>query len=352
MLAWYACARLGAVGVTTNNRSVANEINYFATHTGCVGAITQPQYAALVAEAAPELKWIVVTADNSGVPATDDELAHGNESFESLFGSASSVPERPAEPMLPAGIVFTSGTTSRPKAVVHTHANVLWAGQVGPDNIELDADNVYLASLPFFHVNTQSWAIWSVLGVGGTVVLQPKFSTSRFWEVVAKHGVTHISLLPFVIQSIMNDKPEEHTVKIGVFGLIMPVLDEMLGMRVVAAYGMTETVIHAIHGNRFEKYPDMSMGKPTPGYEAIVVDPDTGEVVHRWPQRRALDPRHPRDPAVPRVLRQPRGQREGVHRRRLAPDRRHRPHGRRRQLLLLRSRQGRPQGRRRERVGP
>jgi len=278
VLAWYACARLGAVGVTTNNRSVANELNYFATHTGCVGAVTQPQYAALIAEAAPELKWTVVTADNSGVPASEDELAHGNEPFESLFGSASSVPDRPAEPMLPAGIVFTSGTTSRPKAVVHTHANALWAGRVAPDNIELDADSVYLASLPFFHVNTQSWAIWSVLGVGGTVVLQPKFSTSRFWEVVAKHGVSHISLLPFVIQSIMNDKPAEHTVKIGVFGLIMPVLDELLGLRVVAAYGMTETVIHAIHGNRFEKYPDMSMGKPTAGYQAIVVDPDTGEV--------------------------------------------------------------------------
>ena len=86
VLAWYACARLGAVGVTTNNRSVANEINYFATHTGCVGAVTQPQYAALVAEAAPELKWTVVTADNSGVPATEEELAHGNEPFESLFG--------------------------------------------------------------------------------------------------------------------------------------------------------------------------------------------------------------------------------------------------------------------------
>ncbi|MEZ5167547.1 MAG: class I adenylate-forming enzyme family protein [Acidimicrobiales bacterium] len=53
VLAWYACARLGAVGVTTNTRSVANEVAYFAEHTRAVGAITQPQYAALVAEAAP-----------------------------------------------------------------------------------------------------------------------------------------------------------------------------------------------------------------------------------------------------------------------------------------------------------
>jgi crotonobetaine/carnitine-CoA ligase len=48
VLAWYACAKVGAVGVTTNTRSVGAEIQYFASHTQCVGAITQPQYAALV----------------------------------------------------------------------------------------------------------------------------------------------------------------------------------------------------------------------------------------------------------------------------------------------------------------
>jgi crotonobetaine/carnitine-CoA ligase len=42
VLAWYACAKLGAVAVTTNTRSVGEEIRYFAEHTGCVGAITQP----------------------------------------------------------------------------------------------------------------------------------------------------------------------------------------------------------------------------------------------------------------------------------------------------------------------
>ena len=46
VLAWYACAKLGAVGVTTNTRSAGPEVEYFASHVGCVGAITQPQYAA------------------------------------------------------------------------------------------------------------------------------------------------------------------------------------------------------------------------------------------------------------------------------------------------------------------
>jgi crotonobetaine/carnitine-CoA ligase len=288
VIAWYACARVGAVAVTTNTRSVAAEVEYFISHTGCVGAITQPRFAALVAEAGPDLGWIVVTEDNSGEPATDEELAHGREPFSALEGDAADAPRRDRDPMLPAGILFTSGTTSKPKAVVHTHANMLWAAKVNPTNIDLRADDVYLASLPFFHVNTQSWAIWSVLGVGGTVVLQPKFSASRFWEVIAKHSVTHISLIPFVIKAAFEQGiPESHTVRVGVFGLIMPVLDQMMGMRVVAAYGMTELVTHCIRSNPFEQYPDLAMGKVAPGYEFLIVKEDgslagVGEMGELW----------------------------------------------------------------------
>jgi len=277
VIAWYACARVGAIAVTTNTRSVRSEVSYFIEQTACVGAITQPKFAALVAEAGPELGWIVVTDNNSGVVASTEELAHGQEPFAVLEGDPADAPVRSADPMLPAGVLFTSGTTSKPKAVVHTHANMLWAGKVNPTNIDFVKEDVYLASLPFFHVNTQSWAIWTVLGVGGSVVLQPKFSKSRFWDVIAKHSVTHISLIPFVIKAAFDTGiPETHTVKVGVFGLIMPVLDQMMGMRVIAAYGMTELVTHCIHSNDFESYPDLAMGKVSPGYEFLIVDPDTG----------------------------------------------------------------------------
>ena len=56
VLAWYACATVGAVGVTTNTRSVRAELEFFIQKTRCVGAITQPQYAGLVAEAGPDAR--------------------------------------------------------------------------------------------------------------------------------------------------------------------------------------------------------------------------------------------------------------------------------------------------------
>ena len=277
VLAWYACATVGAVGVTTNTRSVGVEINYFAEHARCVAAITQPKFAALVAEHAPALKWIAVTADNSGEPAEED--VSGYDSFESLFGTETEWAGRDPEPMLPAGIMYTSGTTSRPKAVVHTHANAIWASRAGSHNIDLDDDSVYLIYLPFFHVNAQSWTTWSTLGVGSTIVLQPKFSVSRFWDVVVRRNVTHISIIPFVYKALMIPDKPANRLRVGVFGLIVPEVEAAVGFRVIGAYGMTETVTHCIHTEvRGERMPTKSMGKPTPGYQALIVNPETGAI--------------------------------------------------------------------------
>ncbi len=282
VIAWYACAHVGAVAVTTNTRSAGPEVEYFSNHAECVAAITQPQFAALVQQYANNVKWIAVTPDNGGVAAEADQHIDGATSFEELYGDASQLRERPAEPMLPAGIMFTSGTTSRPKAVVHTHANCLWAAKQGPVNIDLRGDDKYLIYLPFFHVNAASWATWSALGVGATIVLQPKFSSSRFWEVIQKHSITHISLIPFVFQAIgAQEMPAEHTLRIGVFGLVMPDIDAWLGLRAVACYGMTETVTQATNINLHQSYPQGSMGKPASGYEMLIVNPETNAICEK-----------------------------------------------------------------------
>ena len=277
VIAWYAVARLGGIAVTTNTRSVAAELSYFIEHSGAVGAITQPKLAAVVAEAGPDLAWTVVTEDNSGEPAGSDEAAHGFEPFEALMGDPGALPALEADPLRPVSIMFTSGTTSKPKAVVHTHGNVLWSATVNPPNIDFGPDDTYMCYLPFFHINTQGWAMWTALGAGGTVVLQPKFSASRFWEVIAAHEVTHLSLIPFVFKAVGAEPiPEQHTVRVGVFGLIMPFLDEWLGMRVMAAYGMTELVTHCVRSDPNEVYPDMAMGRVAPGYELMIINHGTG----------------------------------------------------------------------------
>jgi crotonobetaine/carnitine-CoA ligase len=280
VLAWYGCALLGAVAVTTNTKSAGPEVEYFAGHAKCVAAITQPQHADLVAEHARQLKWIAVTADDSGEPAQGG-APRGNGAERIPYAdlaAGSELPDRPAEPMLPVGILYTSGTTSRPKAVVHTHANVIWASRVGPDNIALGPDDRYLVYTPFFHVNAQSWATWSALGVGASIVLVPKWSATRFWDVVTKHRVTHFSVMGFTMQAIVGKPIPDNQLKVGVFGLTMPPLEKMVGFRLTSNWGMTETVTHATRNQLAQDYPAGTMGRPTPGYEFLIVNDETGEI--------------------------------------------------------------------------
>ncbi|UGQ12980.1 AMP-binding protein [Yinghuangia sp. ASG 101] len=278
VLAWLACATLGAVAVTTNTKATADEIAYFAAQTESSVAVTQPAYASTIAASGARLRWVAVigVGPEEATDGHDTDTAPEFIPFDRLRGDAGAWPGRDIEPLLPFGIMFTSGTTSRPKGVVHTHGNAVWAGRVGPRSIDLGPDDRYLVYLPFFHVNAQSWSFFTVLGVGATVVLTPKWSTSRFWEVVVRHGITHISVMPFTMGTLAaRDRPES-ALRVGVFGQVGAALDTMLGLPVYAGYGMTETVIHAISGKPSERLPAKSMGRPVPGYECAVVDRETG----------------------------------------------------------------------------
>ena len=94
-------------------------------------------------------------------------------------------PDVTVDPMLPSCIMFTSGTTSKPKGVVHTHANAIWASRTGARNIDLGAEDRYLVYTPFFHVNAQTWSSAAGLRHRGhgraraEVVVQPLLGDGR-----------------------------------------------------------------------------------------------------------------------------------------------------------------------------
>ena len=209
VLSWYACATVGAVAVTTNTKSVGPEMTYLAGHAQCVAAITQPQYAALVSENAPALKWIAVTEDNSGEPA-DRDASGGGRGVRDPLRRAGRLPGRPVEPMLPVGIMYTSGTTSRPRPSCTPTPTRSGPAGSGPATSTSTGDDIYLIYLPFFHVNAQSWSHFRTLGVGGTVVLHAEVVGEPLLGRGVRRGVTHISLLPFVFRALMApDKPAE-----------------------------------------------------------------------------------------------------------------------------------------------
>lgn len=274
LLAWFGCAALGAVAVTTNARSAADELRYYASDSGPAGAITQPRFADLVAAAAPQLSWLVsLDADPAGPPA--GWRPGRDESWAALAADPDTVPVRAPDPGAPMSVQYTSGTTSRPKGVVWTHANALWAARVNGAHEHLRADDCHLITMPLFHANAMAYSLLPTIWCGGRAVLLPKWSTSRFWDVSVRYGCTWTSLMGLSMRAVLGiEAPERHSYRWFGAGAIVPQWAERFGVRTVGWWGMTETVSHGIVSDPWLPQRPLAIGQPAPEYDIRVLGPD------------------------------------------------------------------------------
>jgi crotonobetaine/carnitine-CoA ligase len=275
LVAWFACARLGAVAVTTNTRSAEDELAYFASDCAAVGAITQPAFADLVARAAPALNFLICTGHDAGVAAT----AGVGEPWAALARDPGRLPVRPADPLAPCSVQYTSGTTSRPKGVLWTHANALWGARCNAAQEALRPDDVHLVYLPLFHTNALAYSVLASLWVGARMVLTPKWSTSRFWDISLRHGCTWLSLMGLSVRALVgyDPIPAGHSYRLFGTGWCDLPIDAAYGVKTIGWWGMTETISHPIVGDAFLPNRPQSMGRPSPLYEIRVVRPDGGD---------------------------------------------------------------------------
>jgi carnitine-CoA ligase len=262
LLAWSAVVSLGAVAVCLNPRLSRDELAYALGHSGSRMVLTGPDHAQDVAAAAPSVRLVL---DSGSGPDT-------------LGGLLASDPwpyPRTARWDDPASIQYTSGTTARPKAVVWSQANCLWAGQVGASHQGLVPEDVNLVHLPLSHTNALSYSFLSSLWSGGTVLLQPKFSASRFWDVSVRHHASWTSVVSFCLRALDGrEVPERHSYRGWGNSAVVAAAPLTGGVPVMGWFGMTETVSHPIVSDRLHPGRPGSMGRAAPEYAVSVVDDD------------------------------------------------------------------------------
>jgi len=245
----FACGLLGAVFVPLNTRWAAPEIAYGLRDSGSRTLVFAEALADLAhrgsADSAVTDRIVVGRADGqSGDP--DGALP-----YEELLAAGRPVHrEEPVTLDDPAIILYTSGTTGRPKGAVLTHGNLTWNAFNAVVDYDIHADETALMISPMFHVASLGMGVLPTILKGGTIVLEAKFDPGRALELIQRHGVTYLSGVPTTYQ-MLAEHPDWPTTDLGTLrrltcgGSTVPlrILEayEERGLAFTQGYGMTET---------------------------------------------------------------------------------------------------------------
>ena len=199
-----------------------------------------------------------------------------------------------------AMILYTSGTTSKPKGVVTTHANIEAQITTLVDAWEWEQDDYILNILPLHHVhgiiNVMSCALWS----GACCEFLPKFDAKKVWSIIASKRLTLFMAVPTIYYKLISfweEAPSEEQQKMsdaasklrlmvsGSAALPIPVLEKwkkITGQTLLERYGMTEIGMGLSNSYRGERRPG-HVGLPLPSVEMRLVDTDDNPVKENEP---------------------------------------------------------------------
>ncbi len=281
---WFGAAKIGAVIMPTNVASPATELEYLVNHSESRLIFTTKEHAEVATTVRSRCPGVraVVLCDQTSSPG------RGNESFHALLaGQKAAAPPVGPAPLDEAAILYTSGTTARPKGVLVTHANYIYAGETVAKAIRLGPGDRYFVVLPLFHGNAQYYSTMSTLVTGASMALTARFSASRYFDKCIEHGCTVASLFAAPIRMLLAQphasEHRENRLRVVIYAQNITETQladwhKRFGAPLLQLWGMTETMGPPLMNPLELERRNMSMGLPVMGYEVALVN-ESGQPV-------------------------------------------------------------------------
>lgn len=239
VIASFLAASIAGTAAPLNPAYTRDEFKFYLEDTGARALIVPPKDCDEARAAAAD-NVLIIEADIDG---------DGQVRFSSAAAGAPRATEYP-QPDDIALILHTSGTTSRPKRVPLSHANLMTSARNVSETYQLSSADVSLCVMPLFHVHGLVASTLATLFTGGTVVVPPKFNPLAFWSTVRDHGATWYSAVPTIHQVLLSrakTKPSGaeqlrfiRSCSAALAPQTMADIEERFGVPILEAYGMTE----------------------------------------------------------------------------------------------------------------
>jgi long-chain acyl-CoA synthetase len=267
---YYGVLRAGGIVVPMNPLLKAREVAYYLSDSG-----------------APLIFAWHSTADEAGTGAAEagaHVISVDPTSFGALLDAATPAPALiQRDPSDTAVLLYTSGTTGRPKGAELTHDNLLRNVEVSNDELlHLDAGDVVFGGLPLFHAFGQTVTLNTTMTAGATLLLLPRFTASAALDLIAEHGVTVFVGVPTMYSALLASVDaagyDATSLRVCVSGgAAMPVevlrqFEQTFGATVLEGYGLSETSPVASFNLPGRERKPGSIGTPVRGVQMRIVD--------------------------------------------------------------------------------
>lgn len=273
LFCWFGLAWLGAVTVPSNIENHRAEMKHVISYSDAVAVVTDKDHRKLIESVADE-----VTAVRTRILVDGDEQGWVAWSQIDCGGTP---PEVDIDSSDVAELLFTSGTTALPKAIMLTHANCLFAGEREGRTMGLHANDRCLTALPAFHSNAQGVTILPALTAGATVILLAGYSASRFWRTVREQRATVLSLVSMLVRTLLAQSPQPHdadnTVRRVIYAFAISddeklAFEQRFNVRLTNIYGLSEAMVLVTMAPVFGEQRWPSVGLPMMDREVRIVD--------------------------------------------------------------------------------